>query len=727
MTPPKLPRWQSSVNPKISSRPKTAPKKQRIIVNESSESSPEISKLRVSSAKIVPVSRLFEKPTTEEILPILDTKGVISRPSTSKKVSIMIPNGGDIIEEYNELIPLKEDAIWHNNIEDTEDKDVSIADEVSDIQIEYNQIETAENTVDPIAYETKQNQSKLSIEDGLYSLQNGGGNDAIGLGSELKQNIVLPKEPSNQIIENPIIEKDTEITGQDSPPDDMKYQENKNQTNRITAHKTQVLENGILKTKYTLSIEDPIATEDSIFSSAHSSDSDEIEKASTVSKLPKFAHFKDKYSQDANGLYKSYKSKSKKSHKKASDLKELSTSNNNTKHAERYLQKHLLLDNCSTDLQDSFSIKEEISEHGIASSSDECNDGKKTDKRTKTLAKTTKKTIYKENYSSDMNNDSNFTEFTAGKLKGLKSRDIPEMKRKSKNEPIIKVEGISLSSLEDVKYVTSKTETSIEHSKSTVEESVPIPPKIRRNSSNWNKIKSLINKPKQKLSEVVSRVERIAKHDKSQKTKNKKAITPKSREIIISNSEDSIQYRIHKAKSSDDSSDSSSGSFFESEDDTPAILTPLPTPSNNQKDLDNLNGLPPLKPIKNQKNPMTAMRSSMYNLFSSTTGPFRGPGDAHYKFILGGKSIRQSAKKYEQIKCAEVDTGRLDKYLVYSGNNRFAALTWNTKAVQSVRDKYKIKVREDLQKKVFELEKTRAYIITTMESLKSFQSLLNSL
>jgi hypothetical protein len=50
----------------------------------------------------------------------------------------MIPNGGDIIEEYNELNPVKEYANWHNNVEDTEDKDVSIADDVSNIQIEYN-------------------------------------------------------------------------------------------------------------------------------------------------------------------------------------------------------------------------------------------------------------------------------------------------------------------------------------------------------------------------------------------------------------------------------------------------------------------------------------------------------------------------------------------------------------------------------------------------------------
>jgi hypothetical protein len=74
------------------------------------------------------------------------------------------------------------------------------------------------------------------------------------------------------------------------------------------------------------------------------------------------------------------------------------------------------------------------------------------------------------------------TEFTAGKLKGLRSRDIPEMKRKLKNEPIIKVEGIALSTLEDVKYQTSN--------KSIVEESVLIqehPPKIKRNRSNWNK------------------------------------------------------------------------------------------------------------------------------------------------------------------------------------------------------------------------------------------------
>jgi hypothetical protein len=127
-------------------------------------------------------------------------------------------------------------------------------------------------------------------------------------------------------------------------------------------------------------------------------------------------------------------------------------------------------------------------------------------------------------------------------------------------------------------------------------------------------------------------------------------------------------------------------------------------------------------------NPFQKLRASQYNLFSRTAGPFRGPGDAYYKFVLGGKSIRQGGKVLQKQKMAEVDFGKMDEILVdKKGPNRFATAAWNYRALGKLRDRQKELIGESIQKKMDTLEQTRAYIITTMASLRSHQELLKKL
>jgi hypothetical protein len=126
-------------------------------------------------------------------------------------------------------------------------------------------------------------------------------------------------------------------------------------------------------------------------------------------------------------------------------------------------------------------------------------------------------------------------------------------------------------------------------------------------------------------------------------------------------------------------------------------------------------------------NPLTKLRFSQYNLFSTTAGPFRGPGDPYYKFVLGGRSIRQGAKLLQKYKTAEVDQGKFDELLIDKSLNRYSTPAYNHKTLFKMRDKKKQSIELAIHSKVDNLEKMRAYIITTMHSLQSHKALLHDL
>ncbi|KAJ2998123.1 hypothetical protein HDV02_004800 [Globomyces sp. JEL0801] len=98
-------------------------------------------------------------------------------------------------------------------------------------------------------------------------------------------------------------------------------------------------------------------------------------------------------------------------------------------------------------------------------------------------------------------------------------------------------------------------------------------------------------------------------------------------------------------------------------------------------------------------NPLTRLRASKYNLFSNTAGPFRGPGDAYYKFVMGGRSIRPGAKKYKSLRLSEVDTGQMDGLLIDKTSNRFNTAAWNIRALTRLRQKHKSGISKDVDKK----------------------------
>jgi hypothetical protein len=107
-------------------------------------------------------------------------------------------------------------------------------------------------------------------------------------------------------------------------------------------------------------------------------------------------------------------------------------------------------------------------------------------------------------------------------------------------------------------------------------------------------------------------------------------------------------------------------------------------------------------------NPMTRMRGSLYNLFSSVTTPFRGPGDAYYKFVLGGKSVRGGAKRLQQLKCHEIDKGKYDKFMVSAAAGKVKVPERHIRAIRKERDRHKDAIRDILSNKANTLEKSRA-------------------
>lgn len=126
------------------------------------------------------------------------------------------------------------------------------------------------------------------------------------------------------------------------------------------------------------------------------------------------------------------------------------------------------------------------------------------------------------------------------------------------------------------------------------------------------------------------------------------------------------------------------------------------TPENDQDDdLEVQQELPKL-------NPLTRLSASQYNMFSITAGPFRGPGDAYYRFVLGGKSIRQCAKKLKTKKLSEIDRGKFDEILVDKKPSRFKNAARNDRSLTRMRDKQKEVVLKSIDRKMVSLEKTRA-------------------
>jgi hypothetical protein len=126
-----------------------------------------------------------------------------------------------------------------------------------------------------------------------------------------------------------------------------------------------------------------------------------------------------------------------------------------------------------------------------------------------------------------------------------------------------------------------------------------------------------------------------------------------------------------------------------------------------------------------KNNPLIKLNLSQYNLFSTTAGAFRGPGDIYYKFILGGKSVRPGAKKLKTAKVAEVDLGKLDEILVYQAKTH--TTLWNHKSVSKLREKHKEFLQTSINQKVINLEQIRAYIVTTIYGINSQKSLLTQL
>ncbi|KAJ3317221.1 hypothetical protein HDV06_001835 [Boothiomyces sp. JEL0866] len=126
-------------------------------------------------------------------------------------------------------------------------------------------------------------------------------------------------------------------------------------------------------------------------------------------------------------------------------------------------------------------------------------------------------------------------------------------------------------------------------------------------------------------------------------------------------------------------------------------------------------------------NPLLKMSLSQYNLFSNTAGTFRGPGDPYFAFVLGGKSVRPGAKRYKSVKLSEINEGKADEILVDKNANRFNTSSWNHRALTRLRKRYREVVSDEIDRKVGSLEETRAYIITSLYSLKSYQVLLKRL
>ncbi|KAJ3355895.1 hypothetical protein HDU91_005615 [Kappamyces sp. JEL0680] len=126
-----------------------------------------------------------------------------------------------------------------------------------------------------------------------------------------------------------------------------------------------------------------------------------------------------------------------------------------------------------------------------------------------------------------------------------------------------------------------------------------------------------------------------------------------------------------------------------------------------------------------RNNPLLKLNLSQYNLFSSTAGAFRGPGDVYYKFVLGGKSVRPGAKRQRNRKLADIDMGRMDEILV--DKTRTHATLWNHKSVSKLREKQKEYINDTINEKVAKLEQMRAYIITTVYALNSHKTLLAQL
>jgi hypothetical protein len=182
-------------------------------------------------------------------------------------------------------------------------------------------------------------------------------------------------------------------------------------------------------------------------------------------------------------------------------------------------------------------------------------------------------------------------------------------------------------------------------------------------------------------------------------------------------------YRVHsKKKKSDSTSDSSDTDTCDSESDRITVASDIPINKKNESNVD-ANDATITAP-----NPFHKLGASKYNLFSSTAGPFRGPGDAYYRFVLGGKSIRQGGKILQKQQMTQVDYGKMDEILVdKKGSNRFATAAWNFRALGKLRDRQKELIGESIQKKMDTLEQTRAYIISTMAALCSHQELLANL
>jgi hypothetical protein len=126
-------------------------------------------------------------------------------------------------------------------------------------------------------------------------------------------------------------------------------------------------------------------------------------------------------------------------------------------------------------------------------------------------------------------------------------------------------------------------------------------------------------------------------------------------------------------------------------------------------------------------NPLTKLRISQYNLFSSTAGAFRGPGDPYYKFVVGGKSVRQGAQLVQRFNVSEVDHGKLDELLVDKSTTRYNTVAQNHQTLYKMRDKTKKDIEHSIHSKVDDLEKTRAFIITSMDSLQSHKQLVRDL
>jgi hypothetical protein len=231
---------------------------------------------------------------------------------------------------------------------------------------------------------------------------------------------------------------------------------------------------------------------------------------------------------------------------------------------------------------------------------------------------------------------------------------------------------------------------------------------------------------------------KMAKMTFETKREEKKEEKPKQRKPLVP------RFKKVRRRRSDDSSDSSSESEPEIEpipepipettvaapvEETPApkeeVVSNEATAPSDCKDCEEL-GLDPNEK-KGNSNPLTKLRLSQYNLFSSTAGPFRGPGDPYYKFVLGGRNIRQGAKLLAKHKVAEVDQGKYDEILIDKSANRYNTAAYNHRTLFKLRDRQKEIIETGIDSKVDNLEKMRAYIITMMQSLRSHKALLGDL